>query len=321
MESRFPKLSRILPIVFGVTLLCQFVVAQPLPDAGETLTVEAQSFKLSVPVQEDLIGGHLQGIQLYNGTLVVSGSSNEFGYLAFFQLLGGEFRFLGIKKLAQDPLNHAGGFQLAENWLAVGVEDPQGKRQSVVQLIDISSFENLSSPPTYTLKRKGEWKYSTAGSVALLKRKEHFLLAVGSWDCTTIDFYRSNNLDPNAEDFEFTKWTTWDSREAKRNNWISKIYGDYQNLQLTEDSTGVYITGFHKTGNGSHTADVFLMVTDADPYTMMQKTASYSVQCSGGVSFRNGSGFTTFFDLPSIIAVGHDLYPKMQVQIFPIKVK
>ncbi len=319
MKSLSSQLSRILPFALGVMLMATSALGQPLPDAGETLAIESQGFKLSVPVQEDLKGGHLQGVQLYNGTLIVSGSSVQFGYLALFQLLGGEFKYLGIKKLAQDPLNHAGGFQVADNWLAVGIEDPKGKRQSIVQLIDISSFESLSAPPAYTLRRKGEWKYSTAGAVGLLKRKDHFLLAVGSWDCTTIDFYRSNHLDPNGKDFQFERWTTWDSRETIRKKWSSKPYGNYQNLQLTEDSTGVYITGFYKASNNSNKADVFLMNLGADPYTMMQKVATYSVQCSGAVTFRNGGGFTSFFDVPSIIAVGHDLYSKLQIQIFPIK--
>lgn len=315
MKSHLLQLSLTIPLLLWFTV----TFSQPLPNSGETLSVESQSLEISVPAQNELTGGHLQGVQIYNGTLIVSGSSKEYGYLAFCQLIGGEFKFLGIKKLARDPFNHAGGFQIAENWLAIGIEDPVGKRQSIIQLIDISSFENISAPPVYTLKRKGEWKYSTAGAVGLLKRQDHFLLAVGSWDCTTIDFYRSNSLDPKSEEFQFERWTTWDSREAKRNEWVSKNFGNYQNLQLTEDSTGVYISGFYKARNGSNKIDVFNMKTDSDPYNMMQKVATYSVQCNGGITFRNGGGFTTFLEVPSIVAVGHDLYPKLQVQIFPIK--
>ncbi|MGB0918521.1 MAG: hypothetical protein ACPGU4_13090 [Flavobacteriales bacterium] len=309
------QLSLFVPIVLAA--FC--AIAQPLKDGEETLSVEAQSFELVVPEQEGLSGGHLQGVQLHNGTLIVSGSSKSFGYLAFFQLLKGDFKFLGLKKLAQKPLNHAGGFQVADNWLAVGVEDPKGKRESVIQIIDISTFENISAPPVYSLARKGEWKFSTAGAVALLKRKDHFLLAVGSWDSTTIDFYRSNHLNPKAEDFEFERWTTWDSREAIRKSWISKSYGSYQNLQLTQDETGVYLSGFHRTKNGSNQVDVFKLNPGADPYTLIDKVGVYSVQCNNDVTFRNGGGFSTFFGLPSILAVGHNLVPKTRVQIFPIK--
>jgi len=318
----FPNFISFQNVLVGVALFLHTTsAAQPLPHSKETLAVESKKFTSSVSEQKELIGGHLQGVQLHNETLFVSGSSKEFGYLGLFQKLGDEFRFIGLKRLATDPLNHAGGFQIVENWLAIGLEDPVGKRESIVQLIDVSSFEKLQEPPAYTLRRKGEYQFSTAGSVAILKRKDHFLLAIGTWDCRTIDFYTSNGLDPYAKDFAFEKWTTWDSREAIRRKWTDKNYGNYQNLQLTQDSTGIYITGFCRAGNGSDRADVYLMDTDADPYTMMQKVASYSVQCSGDITFRNGAGFATYNGEPSIIAVSHDLNPEMEFQIFPIKGK
>lgn len=300
-----------------IGLFSEKLLSQPLPNSEETLAVESWSVAIAVPEQADLTGGHLQGIQLHNGTLIVSGSSQEFGYLAVFQLLGGEFRFLGVKKLAKAPFNHAGGFQVADNWLAVGIEDPVGRRESIVQLIDVSSFKTISAPPIYTLKRKGEFKRSTAGAVALIRRNGHFLLAVGSWDSTVIDFYTSNHTDPYAEDFAFELWTSWDSREAKRNEWSDKSYNSYQSLQLTEGPTGVYMTGFARNGN-TNEADVFLLRTESDPYTLLKKVATYAVQCRGDVTFRNGAGLTDHDQVQSIIAVGHQLTPKTNIQIFPI---
>ncbi len=326
-RTYFMMASIFVPQKIGLLLACLMalfgskVCGQPLPDSKETLAIESSKFSVETPAQQNMLGGHLQGIQLHNETLLVAGSSKEFGYLGLFQKLGDGFRFLGLKKLATEPLNHAGGFQIAENWLAIGLEDAVGKRQSIVQLIDVSSFEKLQSPPAYTLRRKGEYQFSTAGAVALLMREEHFLLAVGTWDCRTIDFYVSNGLNPYSEDFAFEKWTTWDSREAIRRKWSDKKFGSYQNLQLTQDTSGVYITGFCRAANGSNRADVYQMNTDADPYTMMQKVASYSVQCNGDVTFRNGGGFATYDGKPSIIAVGHGLSPEMQFQIFPIKGK
>ena len=302
-----------------VVCLLSKVEAQPLPNAKESLNIQSLSFEVSVPNQSEVEGGHLQGIQLHKETLFVSGSSKELAYLGVFQKLGNAFQFIGLKKLATDPLNHAGGFQIAGNWLAVGVEDPIGRRHSTIQLIDVSSYDKLQRPPVYSLARKGEYQFSTAGAVALLERENHFLLAVGTWDCRTIDFYTSNHLDPYAKDFVFEKWTTWDSREAIRREWIDKKYGSYQNLQLTKDSTGVYLTGFCRALNGSNRADVFKMETDADPYTMMQKVASYFVQTSGEVTFRNGAGFADYDGKKSIIVVSHDLTPEMNFQVFPIK--
>lgn len=305
-------------ICFGfLPFVPKTVFSQPLPAGEETTAAEAKSVSIIVPDQEGLDGGHLQGVQLFNGTLVVSGSSKEFGYLAIFQLISGDFRFIGIKKLAADPYNHAGGFQVAENWLAIGIEDPVGKRSSIIQLIDVSSYEKLSKAPVYTLKRQGEYKRSTAGAVALLKRDGHFLLAVGSWDSTVIDFYTSNHTNPYAEDFKFEPWTSWDSREAKRKDWIDHNYNSYQSLQLTEDTTGIYVTGFARSGS-KNLADVFKLNIDADPYTLVQKVGTYSVQCRGDVTFRNGAGLATYHELRSIVAVGHNLTPTTNIEIFPV---
>ena len=316
-----PFFNIILPALLVVAgCVNTFCEAQPLANSKETLSVESTKWQIDVPAQDELSGGHLQGVQLYNNSLFVSGSSSKYAYLGLFQKLGEGFQFIGVKKLGEAPFNHAGGFQIAENWLAVGIEDPAGKRQSMIQLIDISSFKTISSPPAFTLHRKGEFKRSTAGAVAILKRKDHFLLAVGSWDCATIDFYVSNGLDPYSEEFSFEPWSSWDSREAVRKGWVSKKFSSYQNLQLSEDSTGLYITGFGRTGNGVDQADVFELNTEADPYTLMKKVGSYAVQCSGNVTFRNGAGLATWDNRPCIIAVGHDLTPKMNVQVFPVKV-
>lgn len=315
--SHITRLLLLSPLMYFLGLPMESL-SQPLPDGKETLSVEATSWEIAVPPQENLSGGHLQGIQYQNGKLIVSGSSKRFGYLLLFQQLGTGFQFIGLKKLARTPLNHAGGFQVDGNWLAIGLEDPGGKRESIIQLLDVSSFESFSKPPVYSLKRVGEPKVSTAGAVALIKRNDHFLLAVGTWDCTTIDFYTSNGVDPYKEDFNFEPWTTWDSREAVRKKWSDKDFGSYQNLQLTEDSTGLYITGFCRSRSGVDRADVFRLDVESDKYHLMQKVAAYSVQCKGDVTFRNGAGFSTYDGKPSIISVGHNTFPKMHVQVFPI---
>lgn len=292
--------------------------AQPLANAKETLSVQATAYSVSVPEQATLTGGHLQGIQLHEGRLYVSGSSSTTAYLAIFALSGKDFQFIGIKKLGSDPLSHAGGFQLTENWLAIGIEDPQGKRHSVIQLIDVSAAETLKNPPVFTLDRRGEYKFSTAGAVGILKRNDHFLLAVGTWDCTTIDFYRSNHLDPYAADFTFERWTTWDSRAAVRKDWSDRDLVSYQNIQLTEDSAGIFLTGFGRAGNGADKADVFRLRPDTDQYLLLQKVGSYTVQCAGDVTFRNGAGFGDLDGARCIVAVGRSLSPKMHFQVFPV---
>ena len=144
-------------------------------------------------------------------------------------------------------------------------------------------------------------------------------MAVGTWDCTTIDFYTSNHTDPHKDDFEFSLWTSWDSRAAVRKNWSDKSYCSYQNLQLSEDTSGVYITGFCRTRKGVDKADVYLLNTQSNPYDLMQKVATTSIKCKGEVTLRNGGGFGDYNGVRSIFAVGRGLSPKMQFQVFPIK--
>ena len=231
-------------LVVGAFLFVQGAFAQTLPNSKLWSPITAGIAKEQVTEQPDLKGGHLQGVQLREGKLYVSGSSDRFAYLTIFAMQEVELKFIGTKKLGEKPMNHAGGFQLADNWLAIGIEDPTSRRESQVQLIDVSTSKSFSAPPAFVLHRKGQQGRSTAGAVALLRRKDHFLLAVGSWNSTVIDFYTSNGLDPYAADFNFKLWTSWDSREALRKTWTDRDYGSYQSIQLTSDSGVVYLSGF-----------------------------------------------------------------------------
>ena len=221
---------------------------------------------------------------------------------------------LGIKPISQKPLNHAGGIQITDQWLAVGCEDPGSKQRSIIALQDISSAEALAKPPTHDFEREGKPKVSTAGAVGLLKRKDHFLLAVATWDALTIDFYRSNHSDPAKPDFEFTKWTTWDARMAKRKGWIEKKTRPYQNIQLFEDATGVYMVATANTK--SNVADVFLINPQSDIFSMMKKVRSRSFELPEGVSFRNGAGLMFDGERAELWSVGRTLHRGTKVSVF-----
>src|SRR5690606_25973826 len=158
-----------------VAALCR---GQALPDIGGWSPVLRTALTMDVPEQNDLYGGHLQGVQLYEGKLYISGSSDQFAYLTVFAEQEEGFRFIGVKKLGEKPFHHAGGFQLAGQWLAIGIENPRTRTESMVQLFDVSSSKTFTAP-VLVLHRKGQQGRSTGGAVALLRRKDHFLLAVG----------------------------------------------------------------------------------------------------------------------------------------------
>jgi hypothetical protein len=301
-------------ISLGLALvLATQVSAQSLPDTDNWQPRSVTIATAQVPEQPDLKGGHLQGVQQQDGKVYISGSSERIAYLAILSQNEKGMQFLGIKRLGEKPLSHAGGFQLAGNWLAIGIEDPVGRNESQVLLIDVSTSKTLNAPPVHVLNRRGQAGRSTAGAVALLRRKDHFLLAVGSWNSTVIDFYTSKGLDPYAPDFEFTKWTSWDSREAQRRSWSDRDFGSYQSIQLTEDSTGIRLIGLCRDGKTDR-ADVFLLHPQADPYTLVQKVGAAQFTCQDGLSFRYGAGLTWVDGRPRILVVNYDLSPTVQVQ-------
>ncbi len=277
-------------------------------------------FLLSNDIEEEIPdGGHLQGIQVRGNKVFISGSSNEFGYLAMFNGDQTKLDFIGIKQLSEKPFTHAGGMQLSGQWLAVGCEDPVGKETSLVVLQDVSNGSVLAGKPSYVLNREGKKKLATAGAVALLHRKDHFLLAVASWDAATIDLYTSNHLYPIKEDFEMSKWTTWDKETSRHKNWIDKKTLAYQNIQLFEDTSGIFLVGMAMNNKGQHVADVFMVNPEKDRYDMLTKVRSRTFKLPGSASFRNGSGLVQDGNRLSLWAVGKHLKPKTFVAVFPSK--
>jgi hypothetical protein len=281
-------------------LVCVFQVAINLPLIAQTSTSFLDAFDaisdqpiflLSDEITTDIPeGGHLQGIQVSGNKIFISGSSNEYGYVSIFKGNQTSLEFIGIKQLSEKPYTHAGGIQISNQWLAVGCEDSEGKETSLVVLQDVSNGSAIAGKPTYVLKREGKKKLATAGAVALLKRKDHFLLAVASWDAATIDFYSSNHTYPSKEDFEFKQWTTWDRETSRHKGWIDKKSPAYQNIQLFEDSCGIFIVGMGMNNKGQHVADVYSVEAEKDKYDMLTKVRSRTFKLPGSASFRNGSG-------------------------------
>lgn len=280
------------------------------------------AFLMSDEINADIpTGGHLQGIQVSGNKVFISGSSSTEGYLAMFNGNQSELKFLGLKVLSQKPYTHAGGFQIDHNWLAVGCEDPVGKKASLVVMQEVTKAAALAGEPAYVLQREGQKKLATAGAVGLLKREDHFLLAVASWDAATIDFYTSNHLYPAKEDFEFSKWTSWDKETSLHKGWIDKKTISYQNIQLFEDLIGIYLVGTGINAKGEQLTDVFRMNTKKDKYDMMVKVRSRTFNLPGPASFRNGAGIIKDGEKLSLWAVGKHLKPKTFVAVFPSALK
>jgi hypothetical protein len=137
-------------------------------------------------------GGHLQGIQSIQNNdgkyFVLSGSSDSYSYFAVVKQ-GDKNEVISVNKLMDKPFKHAGGFQIFQNYMAVGIEDNDAKDKSKVCIYDISNPEKPAGKPVAVIERAGEPKRSTAGCVGITKHKDQILLAVGDWDTKNIDFY------------------------------------------------------------------------------------------------------------------------------------
>lgn len=241
-------------------------------------------------------GGHLQGIQqaAIDGRpfAVVSGSASAESYLALIALEGSAARVMAIRPLLPRPFNHAGGFQVCGDYLAIGIEDDNTKMTSRVWILPLTELAQSTKPkPIVEIERHGEYKRATAGAVAMAKVRGRYLLCVGTWDSATVDIYLSNGrvLDDPACRFEFRE--TWDVTRADRSNWSDSDYASYQNLNLIVDTNDcVFLVGFAHTG-GKDVADVFELRMEAAVPVEKRLEKLHRCELNGqDTSFRHGSG-------------------------------
>jgi hypothetical protein len=237
-------------------------------------------------------GGHLQGVQLIqNNTFkyaVLSGSSDSYSYYSVVKL-GAENEVISVNKLMEKPFKHAGGFQIFENYFAVGIEDNSKKDKSKVCIYDISDPENPSLKPLAIIEREGKPLRSTAGCVGITKYKNHTLVAVGDWNTKHIDFYSCNLEEIEKDSFE--KIASIDTEKLLKENWINKNWHSYQNINLfTFNNNDLYLVGLGINKKGENIADLFSLKEDDIGDFSFIKLASKTFSCENESSFKAGAG-------------------------------
>ncbi len=246
-------------------------------------------------------GQHFQGIQRMLGApsgkhgarmplLVITSSSDQQGYLVMCELSENEAvgRAFTPVIMGNSPLRHTGGCQAVGNYLVAGLEDNQTNQVSEVQFWDFNRFPTKITP--MTLSRSGPPKVSTAGAVGMSSLGNGAVLAVGTFDSATIDFYRSDGDPFNGS--PLTLRFTWESTLADRSSWLDQKYGSYQNLNLITEAGGqLYMVGFAQYGNDDY-MDLFTVNADVlgDPNTALTKVAAQHMYCTDGCSFVYGGG-------------------------------
>ena len=248
-----------------------------VPQAFDALSSEPEVLLINNKIKVPHRNGHFQGVQLINknGTekLLVSGSSRSKAYVLQIDLttLNSET----LITLMKDPYRHAGGIQVSEPYLIVGIEDNIIKTTSKVGLYNYQNNSLAKAQPGITINREGEAKRFTAGATGLLAMEEGFLAVVANWDSRNWDFY---HVEP-----ENGKQELLYSYEAPQD------WGSYQSINLIKDSSAIYALGFYKKDMVG-TADLILVSKLGSFDPIMGKISSKTFNCKNGVDFNSAVG-------------------------------
>ena len=264
-------------------------------------------------------GGHLQGIQLvrHNNSeyAVVTGSSDSYAYYAVIELVDRN-EVISVNKLMDKPFKHAGGFQIFQNLMAIGIEDNSAKDKSKVCIYDISNPENPPSKPIVTIERSGDPLRATAGCVGITKHRDKLLVAVGDWDTKNLDFYSCDYGDLSGGKFDLVCSLNTDS--VSKEGWINKEWISYQNINLFNvGNNELFLIGLGQNHNEEHVADVFRLTEDHAKKFSLIKVASRIFYCENGATFRAGAGVEMRDDGKlRIVACGDHLNPISYLNYF-----
>ena len=265
-------------------------------------------------------GGHIQGIQLFENEdgkyIFMTGSSDTHSYCTVVKL-SVENKVISVNGLMEIPFKHAGGFQIFQNYMAVGIEDNSLKDKSKVCVYDISKPENPFTEPEALIERLGEPLRSTAGCIGMTNYKNNALLAVGDWDTRHIDFYISdfNEIEKNG----FNKIGTIDIENISREGWIDDEWHSYQNINLFSINSKLYLIGLGQNRQSENIADLFDLTEILPGEFSLTKLASKTFDCTNDCSFKAGAGVYYSKGEFKIIASPYNIYSETVINIFSKK--
>ncbi|MEK7397946.1 MAG: hypothetical protein AAB116_13515, partial [Candidatus Poribacteria bacterium] len=113
-------------------------------------------------------GGHLQGIQRMDVTgityFIITGSSEDEAYFIVVGKQSDRYEIIQKKEISRNPYRHAGGIQVIDNYLVLGIEDNKKQNISQVLIFDVKEPDKPIGDPIAIIQREGETKRSTAGA-------------------------------------------------------------------------------------------------------------------------------------------------------------
>lgn len=240
-------------------------------------------------------GGHLQGVQYLHANghdyYVVSGSSSTYSYYSIIKA-GKENGVISINKILDKPFKHAGGFQIYENFMAIGIEDNSAKDKSKVLVWRLEDPENPPKEPIITIERAGAPKRATAGSVGIVETNGVLLVVVGDWDSEHLDFY-SANIDGKTP-YKAELKCSLDTKLIDKSQWTDENWLSYQNINMLKGkSNQLYLAGMTSSKTKEDIIDLYEVWTDDQQSYQLKKVFSKKFPGNNTTKFRWGSGICT----------------------------
>jgi len=273
----------------------------------------------SIAIANDLsfnqAGGHLQGIQVIaedgHDIVIVSGSTNQAAYVATITLDTNP-QVNTVFNLMEKPFKHAGGFQVSDHYLAVGIEDNEARDRSVVQIYDLTKIRESGPLLINEVSRFGAYERPTAGCVALAYHQDRWLCIVGNWHTKDLDFYTSESFHRESS-LDLVQTVT--PRDSARSDWSNRQWLSYQNINLHAHDGVLYFIGFAKNDQGVNIADLFL-ISERDGKYSLRKIFSKVFE-SNGCDFSLGTGAVfSQGKIKMIIGSDRNLTPVSNVYLF-----
>lgn len=282
-------------LLVAATQVCHAQYSVPnVPSAFQSISDKAEVIHLSKEKIQIPSGGHLQGIQCYDDSeFVITASSGSIAYylkaVVNKKTLRGTIK--SLETIDHAPYRHAGGCQVYDAMLVVGVEDNAAKDKSHIMVIPLKPEKIDSTEPVMIFTRQphinqwgianrsGVYKRSTAGATGFVRTKAGpYLVAVGDWDSRDIDFYQSG-FDAHTLFYPLPSFHAADSMHMC----------SYQSINLLTDTNGrIYLIGFGQDG-AKNRADLYEVIFHPKDVGL-KLISTRNFKCKSGASFRYAAG-------------------------------
>ena len=306
-------------LLLFLSLLVHAQNEQAVVSSFKNLNVNPAIITVTNNLEVNNNGGHIQGIQLLDFKnekyAVLTGSSDSYSYYSVIKL-NRKNEVISVNRLMDKPFKHAGGCQIFQNYLAVGIEDNDVKDKSKVCIFDISSPENPPVKPIAVIKRSGEPYRSTAGCVGITKYKDELLLAVGDWDTKHIDFYSCEFNHINRGEFKLI--SSIEVAAISKEDWIDDSWSSFQNINLfTFNKNELYLVGLGQNVKNENVADLFRLTEYKPGKFKLQKVAAKIFNCRKEASFKAAAGVVwTDNNEFNVISSGYHIENKTYLNYF-----